>query len=86
MYIIGKPCSYPKYQAKQKVTRVDSTFAYHLQPINDGVDTQVTFICEFDFKGSIPRRILMNAAPVPYTENLKNLKFICQELSKKRKA
>jgi hypothetical protein len=45
----------------------------------NGEDTLLSYIAEFDFKSSIPRKMIMSAAPIPHTENLMNLRSLLKE-------
>eukprot|EP00349_Pseudokeronopsis_sp_Brazil_P004321 CAMPEP_0202959320 /NCGR_PEP_ID=MMETSP1396-20130829/3535_1 /ASSEMBLY_ACC=CAM_ASM_000872 /TAXON_ID= /ORGANISM="Pseudokeronopsis sp., Strain Brazil" /LENGTH=96 /DNA_ID=CAMNT_0049677827 /DNA_START=906 /DNA_END=1196 /DNA_ORIENTATION=- len=79
-YMFGGPITYPNFQTNSKVFRIQGCFFYWLRRDHTNPqDVRLSFYTDFEFGGAIPRRILMNAAPVPFTENLNILLKMCQE-------
>ncbi|CDW84076.1 serine threonine protein kinase [Stylonychia lemnae] len=81
IYLASKLTQHPDHPEIPKIIRVDTrSGSYAIEPLNEGKCCKMTYITEFDFRGSIPRYIIQKAGQASYIDSMGKLRKLLDKL------
>eukprot|EP00347_Sterkiella_histriomuscorum_P022171 403331430 len=81
IYLAAKSTTHPDFPESDKFFRVNTkSGSYLFEPLSEGKQCRMTYITEFDFKGSLPRYMVQKAAQASFIDSLQKFKKLLDKL------